>query len=95
MSRFFTLAKRIQSSKLDKIPLSELSSVPHWGVTASKISRSFEFKDFQQAFRFMSCVARIADQADHHPEWFNVYNCVKVNLTLRLTSAPMMPQASP
>ncbi|XP_011302413.1 probable pterin-4-alpha-carbinolamine dehydratase [Fopius arisanus] len=42
--------------------------------------REFKFKDFNEAFGFMTRVALKADKMDHHPEWFNVYN--KVNITL-------------
>lgn len=45
------------------------------------ISRTFRFKDFAEAFAFMTRVAIHADKADHHPEWFNVYNRVEITLT--------------
>ena len=45
------------------------------------ISRSFKFGDFTEAFAFMTRVALHAEKADHHPEWFNVYNNVEVTLT--------------
>ena len=45
------------------------------------ISRSYEFENFQQAWSFMSEIAKVADKMDHHPEWFNVYNRVDVTLT--------------
>jgi|TARA_R100001244_G_scaffold47550_3_gene42290 4a-hydroxytetrahydrobiopterin dehydratase len=45
------------------------------------ISRSFTFDDFTEAFAFMTRVALHAEKADHHPEWFNVYNKVDVTLT--------------
>lgn len=44
------------------------------------IQKSFQFKDFNQAFGFMARVALKAEKMDHHPEWFNVYN--KVDITL-------------
>jgi|LakWasMet43_HOW7_FD_contig_41_248372_length_354_multi_5_in_0_out_0_1 4a-hydroxytetrahydrobiopterin dehydratase len=44
------------------------------------ILRKFQFKDFAQAWRFMSLVADKAEKMDHHPEWFNVYNTVEVAL---------------
>uniref|UniRef100_A0A0K8T2V2 4a-hydroxytetrahydrobiopterin dehydratase n=1 Tax=Lygus hesperus TaxID=30085 RepID=A0A0K8T2V2_LYGHE len=44
------------------------------------IYKEFQFKDFKEAFKFMTSVALKADEMDHHPEWFNVYN--KVNITL-------------
>ncbi|MBS7669156.1 4a-hydroxytetrahydrobiopterin dehydratase [Croceicoccus gelatinilyticus] len=45
------------------------------------IERKFKFADFVQAFGFMARVAILAEKADHHPEWFNVYNRVEVTLT--------------
>lgn len=45
------------------------------------IEKSFKFADFKTAFGFMSSCALKAEQMDHHPEWFNVYNRVEVTLT--------------
>ena len=45
------------------------------------MSRTFTFADFNEAFGFMTRVALYADKADHHPEWFNVYNRVEMTLT--------------
>lgn len=44
------------------------------------IVKTFRFKDFNEAFGFMTRVAILADKIDHHPEWFNVYNRVDVTL---------------
>ena len=44
------------------------------------ITKDFRFRDFNAAFGFMSRVALYAEKADHHPEWFNVYNRVEVTL---------------
>ncbi|XP_078051178.1 pterin-4a-carbinolamine dehydratase [Augochlora pura] len=53
-----------------------------WAVQTDRdaIYKEFQFKNFNQAFGFMSRVAMQAEKMDHHPEWFNVYN--KVNITL-------------
>jgi 4a-hydroxytetrahydrobiopterin dehydratase len=45
------------------------------------IQRSFTFKNFNEAWGFMNRVALMAEKADHHPEWFNVYNRVDILLT--------------
>jgi 4a-hydroxytetrahydrobiopterin dehydratase len=45
------------------------------------IQREYVFKDFNRAFAFMTQVALAAEKADHHPEWSNVYNKVRVTLT--------------
>ena len=45
------------------------------------ITRKFVFKDFNQAFGFMTRAALIAEKMDHHPEWFNVYKNVEVTLS--------------
>ena len=52
-----------------------------WQLEQGKLARSFRFADFNAAFAFMTRVAMAAEQADHHPEWFNVYNRVDVQLT--------------
>jgi 4a-hydroxytetrahydrobiopterin dehydratase len=45
------------------------------------ITRRFVFKDFREAFAFMTRVADVANEMDHHPEWFNVYKTVEVTLS--------------
>jgi len=45
------------------------------------IMKTYEFADFKQAWSFMSKSAQLAEEMDHHPEWFNVYNRVEVTLT--------------
>lgn len=51
-----------------------------WAVKEGKLHKTFEFKNFIQAFGFMAQVAIVAEKQDHHPEWFNVYNKVEVDL---------------
>jgi 4a-hydroxytetrahydrobiopterin dehydratase len=58
-----------------------LAALPGWTVKDGKLHRELSFPDFTQAFAFMSAVAREADALDHHPEWFNVYNRVVIDLT--------------
>ena len=45
------------------------------------ITKKFEFKDFNEAFGFMTRAALVAEKMDHHPEWFNVYKTVEVTLS--------------
>lgn len=62
---------------------SALATLPLWQRTDDglAISRSVRFADFAEAFGFMTRVAILAEKADHHPEWFNVYNRVDIRLT--------------
>lgn len=52
-----------------------------WEPGDGRIAKTFKFDDFNAAFGFMTRVALKADKMDHHPEWSNVYNTVKVELT--------------
>lgn len=52
-----------------------------WKEENNKLSRSFTFSDFSEAFAFMTRVAMLADKMDHHPEWSNVYNRVDIHLS--------------
>lgn len=60
-----------------------LAEIPLWKLTEDgrTIVRSFRFRDFVTAFGFMSKVALLAERADHHPEWSNVYGRVEIGLT--------------
>ena len=57
-----------------------LQELPGWTFKEGKLHRSYKFKSFIQAFGFMTQVAIIAVKQDHHPEWFNVYSDVVVDL---------------
>ena len=52
-----------------------------WTIEEGKLYRAFKFPNFIAAFGFMTQVAILAEKADHHPEWFNVYNKVNISLT--------------
>ncbi len=52
-----------------------------WQEEQNKLYRKFEFKNFSEAFGFMTRVALAAEKMDHHPEWKNVYNTVEVWLS--------------
>lgn len=60
-----------------------LASLPQWSEVPGRdaIRRSFAFADFSAAWGFLSRVALLAEQMNHHPEWFNVYNRVDVTLS--------------
>ena len=61
---------------------SALAKLSGWSDAAGRdaITKTFTFKDFNQAFGFMTRAALIAEKMDHHPEWFNVYKTVEVTL---------------
>ena len=52
-----------------------------WENTDNKLYRKFSFKDFSEAFAFMTRVALIAEKQNHHPSWKNTYNTVEVWLS--------------
>lgn len=60
-----------------------LDELDEWDYDEARdaISRSFTFADFSEAFAFMTRVALLAEKADHHPEWTNVWNRVTITLT--------------
>jgi 4a-hydroxytetrahydrobiopterin dehydratase len=58
-----------------------LRALPEWQLRDGKLYRRLQFRDFVEAFGFMSRVALLAERADHHPEWFNVYRTVEIQLT--------------
>ncbi len=60
---------------------SSLGSLKGWSIENTKLHKEFQFKSFVQAFGFMTSVALIAESMNHHPEWFNVYNKVVIDLT--------------
>lgn len=51
-----------------------------WNETNNRLVREFRFKDFQEAFTFMTRVAFLAEKMDHHPNWSNSYNYVRIEL---------------
>jgi len=60
-----------------------LAKLNGWSEVSGRdaISKKFVFKDFNQAFGFMTRAALVAEKMDHHPEWFNVYKTVEVTLS--------------
>ncbi len=57
-----------------------LAKLPEWIVADGKLHREYKFPDFTHAFGFMALSATSAERMGHHPEWFNVYNRVVVDL---------------
>ncbi|HEU5190417.1 MAG TPA: 4a-hydroxytetrahydrobiopterin dehydratase [Methylomirabilota bacterium] len=57
-----------------------LRDLPGWTIKGGKLHREFTFSDFVAAFGFMTEVAQAAEALEHHPEWFNVWNRVTVDL---------------
>jgi 4a-hydroxytetrahydrobiopterin dehydratase len=57
-----------------------LLGLPGWTAEGGKLRRTYAFRDFVEAWGFMSAAALIVQQRDHHPEWSNVYNRVHVDL---------------
>ncbi|HSM78154.1 MAG TPA: 4a-hydroxytetrahydrobiopterin dehydratase [Bryobacteraceae bacterium] len=60
---------------------SALKQLPGWSLAQGKLHREFKFPDFVHAFGFMATAAIAIEKRNHHPEWFNVYNRVVVDLT--------------
>jgi 4a-hydroxytetrahydrobiopterin dehydratase len=62
---------------------SALQGIPGWMEVSGReaIARTFTFRDFNEAFGFMSRAALVAEKNDHHPEWRNVYRTVEVLLS--------------
>ena len=59
----------------------ELGALDGWSIENGKLHRAFRFPDFVAAFGFMTRCALVAERMNHHPEWFNVYGLVRVDLT--------------
>jgi len=72
-----TEAPRKLTDEEIKLALSRLAG---WEVIGGKLHREYRFKDFIEAWGFMSSAALVVQQMDHHPEWFNVYHTVRVDL---------------
>ncbi len=60
---------------------SELKKLDGWSIKNEKLHKEFQFKDFNAAFGFMVKAAMHCEKINHHPEWFNVYNRLVIDLT--------------
>ena len=69
---------------IDKLSVSEvnagLADIGDWALEDGKLTREFKFGNFVEAFAFMTGAALQAEKMNHHPEWSNVYNKVRVQL---------------
>ncbi len=59
----------------------QLKNLPGWSVVNEKLHKEFQFESFNQAFGFMTRAAMEIEKMNHHPEWFNVYNRITIDLT--------------
>ncbi len=56
-------------------------TISNWKIVKNKLVKTFNFKNFVDAFAFMTKIAMISESLNHHPEWSNVYSEVKISLT--------------
>ena len=68
---------RLSQADIDE----KLKSLPGWSVVNEKLHKEFQFDSFNQAFGFMTRAAMEIEKINHHPEWFNVYNRITIELT--------------
>ena len=59
----------------------ELKNLPGWRSVNEKLHKEFQFESFNQAFGFMTRSAMEIEKMNHHPEWFNIYNKITIELT--------------
>ncbi len=70
------------AEKLSETQISNaVASLEGWELRDGKLHREFKFKNFVEAWGFMSCIALRAEKMNHHPEWFNVWNTVRIDLS--------------
>ena len=70
-------AKKLTDAKIQE----NLAQVDGWTIENGKLHKEFQFDNFITAFGFMTQLALVAESLNHHPEWFNVYNRVTIDLT--------------
>jgi 4a-hydroxytetrahydrobiopterin dehydratase len=73
--------ERLDAAAIDRA-VRELNAgaVSPWQICQGKLNKEFRFRDFVEAFGFMTKAALVAEGMNHHPEWFNVYATVRVDL---------------
>ncbi|BDQ30221.1 putative pterin-4-alpha-carbinolamine dehydratase [Nitrosopumilus zosterae] len=68
--------------RLSQLEIDEqLKNLPGWIIVNEKLHKEFKFENFNQAFGFMTRAAMEIEKMNHHPEWFNVYNRITIELT--------------
>ncbi len=70
-------AKKLTDTQIQE----NLAQVDGWTIENGKLHKEFQFDNFVSAFGFMTQLALVAESLNHHPEWFNVYNRVTIDLT--------------
>ena len=70
-------AKKLSAQEIEE----QLGQLDGWSVRDGKLHKDLTFSDFVEAFGFMTRAALVAEAQQHHPEWFNVYNRVSIDLT--------------
>ena len=70
-------AKKLTDAQIQE----NLTQVDGWTIENGKLHKEFQFDNFVSAFGFMTQLALVAESMNHHPEWFNVYNRVTIDLT--------------
>lgn len=70
-------AKKLTDAQIQE----NLAQVDGWTIENGKLHKEFQFDNFVSAFGFMTQLALVAESMNHHPEWFNVYNRVTIDLT--------------
>jgi 4a-hydroxytetrahydrobiopterin dehydratase len=69
--------RRVSEAEVEAV----LPGLGGWSVKKGKLHREFRFADFVEAFGFMASAALVAESMNHHPEWSNVYQTVRIDLT--------------
>ena len=69
--------RRLEESEIQR----RLAETPGWQLQDNSLARDFRFATFVDAFAFMTAVALVAERMNHHPDWSNVYNTVKIRLS--------------
>ena len=70
------MADKLTEAQIEKA----LRALPGWSLVDGKLHREYQFPDFTHAFGFMAAAATAIEKRNHHPEWFNVYHTVRIDL---------------